>query len=542
MSSTFNQVIKPSKNAAIVIPESGLEFSYEQLIRSINFLQSIFTNTKSPLCKSLQASTKDFNAYAISLPNSLEFVVSFLAVTSLGLVAAPLNYNYKSSEFDFYLEDLQTDAIFVPKGFRTKLINSSQHPEIIKSAKGFDIFVVEVWFDESTNLIKFAIFDFKSETALFTSDDVLQSDRSKSKIEGGAKSNNIALILHTSGTTGRPKAVPLTHKNIVTSMKKLASIYDLSPNDTTYVVMPLFHVHGMIGALFSTLYSGGTAVIPNKFSARVFWDHFTNYKATWYSAVPTIHQILLKLPIPEQPLNIRFIRSCSSALAPATLFQLEEKFKAPVIEAMGMTECAHCVTSNNLPQFGKHKPGTVGQPPNGVQIVILDDNDKIIQGTGKIGQVSVKGENVTAAYLNNPKANKENFTDNNFFKTGDQGYFDKDNFLVLVGRIKELINRGGEKISPIELDNILLTNRSIQEAVAFGVKDEKYGQIVHAAVVVKPGCNVTSADLKKFMLTRVATFKIPVKFYFVDALPKTATGKIQRRKMEGFFAKTNHKL
>lgn len=236
---------------------------------------------------------------------------------------------------------------------------------------------------------------------------------------------------------------------------------------------------------------------------------------------------MLNIPKPDPFPKIRFIRSCSAALAPAIFHKLEHEFQTPVLEAYAMTEAAHQMTSNNLPP-GKRKPGTVGQP-QGVEIVILDEKDNVLP-QGSIGEVSIRGENVTLGYKNNERANKENFTKRfNYFRTGDQGYFDSEGFLVLTGRIKELINRGGEKISPIELDSVMLSHPNVEEAVSFGVEDDMYGQVVHAAVVLKPNTNLNYQELTQFMSDKVAKFKIPVKIYFVDKLPKTATGKIQRR-------------
>ncbi|GMM38523.1 Pcs60 protein [Saccharomycopsis crataegensis] len=523
--STFIDAITVNNHQAIVIPD-GPSLTYFQLAQNVAHLQQIFTNSKSPLSG---ASTQC--SIGISIPNSLEFVVSFLAIVNTARIAAPLNFNYKKNEFDFYLGDLDAKAIFVPRGFRRQ-----GNQPIIQSAIDNHAYIVEVFFDKKTNSIEYEVFSTTSTTPVFVSKrDSAKASCNLTKFSGKPSPEDVAMILHTSGTTGRPKAVPLTHRNITASMRIISGTYSLNSDDTTYVVMPLFHVHGLIGALFSTFYSQGTAIIAPKFSAHNFWKDFITYKATWYSAVPTIHQILLKVGLPKGEVpKIRFIRSCSSALAPANLEKLEQTFRAPVVEAMGMTECAHCVTSNNLPQFGKRKPGTVGQA-HGVEIVILNERNEILK-QGEIGEVSIKGENVTKGYLNNPKANAENFTAG-YFRTGDQGYFDKDNFLTLTGRIKELINRGGEKISPIELDNVMLTYPKVAEAVAFGVEDEKYGQVVHAAIVLAPNASLTLEEFQKYLKTKIASFKVPEKVYFVDKLPKTPTGKIQRRTLPKIFAR-----
>ncbi|CAH2352897.1 oxalate--CoA ligase [[Candida] railenensis] len=519
---TIGESIKITDNSAVVIPETNLTLTYRQLSSYIGNFQTLFNSNESPLFNSKKQLT-----IATALPNGLEFLVAFLGTTISGNVIAPLNSNYKQSEFEFYLDDLKADAIIVPQGIK---LNS----EVIKAVSKFpEILIVEIFESPERSTVDFAV--YYHEKIKFTSKVKTAFQNSTKQYHNArATDNQVAMILHTSGTTSRPKQVPLTHLNLTTSFKNIANTYDLSPKDRSYVVMPLFHVHGLIGSLLSTLYSQGTVIIPEKFSAKKFWDDFVTHKANWYSAVPTIHQILLNVPKPSKIPDIRFIRSCSSALAPATFEKLEKHFEAPIVEAYAMTEAAHQMTSNNIPSKGQRKPGTVGQP-QGVEVVVLDDAGKILP-QGQIGEVSIKGLNVTKGYINNPTANKENFTAEGYFRTGDQGKFDKDGFLSLTGRLKELINRGGEKISPVELDGILLHHPSINEVVFFGASDEKYGQAVQVAIVLKDGAKLTEEDVKEYLKDKVAAFKIPTKVFIVDVLPKTATGKIQRRKIAEFFA------
>lgn len=271
--------------------------------------------------------------------------------------------------------------------------------------------------------------------------------------------------------------------------------------------MPLFHVHGLLAAFLAPLHSGGSVVVPPRFAASEFWSDFVTYKANWYSAVPTIHQILLKTPLPNPIPNIRFIRSCSSPLSPKTLEDLEKTFNAPVLEAYAMTEAAHQMTSNPLPP-GKRQPGSVGVG-TGVEVRILDDTGKEVpQGTA--AEICVRGENVTKGYLNNPSANESSFTKDGFFRTGDQGTKDKDGFVIITGRIKELINKGGEKISPIEIDNTLLHHSKVAEAVSFAIPDPgHYGEDIGAAVVSKTDGGVTDAELKAWVGDKLAKFKVP---------------------------------
>ena len=270
--------------------------------------------------------------------------------------------------------------------------------------------------------------------------------------------------------------------------------------------MPLFHVHGLLAGFLAPLLSGGSVIVPQKFSASEFWEHFITYKANWYTAVPTIHQILLKNPPPHTKPNIRFIRSCSSPLSPRTFHELEKAFNAPVLEAYAMTEAAHQMTSNLLPP-ARRFPGSVGIG-QGVEVKILDQNGKEVP-QGSEAEICIRGENVTKGYLNNPEANKSSFTKEGFFRTGDQGMQDKDGYVMITGRIKELINKGGEKISPIELDNVVAQNPSVGEAVSFAIPDEMYGQDVALAVVLKEGKNLTEDELRGWVATKVAKFKVP---------------------------------
>lgn len=272
--------------------------------------------------------------------------------------------------------------------------------------------------------------------------------------------------------------------------------------------MPLFHVHGLLAGFLAPLLSGGSVIIPPRFSASEFWQQYVTYGASWYTAVPTIHQILLKNPVPQPKPYIRFIRSCSSSLSPTTLCELEQTFGAPVLEAYAMTEAAHQMTSNPIPP-APHKPGSVGIA-QGVEVKILNqEGDEVPRGTE--GEICVRGENVTEGYLNNAEANKSSFTESGFFRTGDQGMQDDEGYVFITGRIKELINKGGEKISPVELDNVLAQHPVVAEAVSFAIPDDMYGQDIGVAIVVKSGEQLTKDELIRWAAEKVVRFKLPRK-------------------------------
>lgn len=306
------------------------------------------------------------------------------------------------------------------------------------------------------------------------------------------------------------------------------------------------HVHGLMAGLLAPLMAGSSVILPSegRFAAGSFWRDCCTYKATFFTAVPTMHQILLSRAAQDYPASnpppLRFIRSCSASLAAATLEKLEATFKVPVLEAYAMSEASHQMTSNPLPKNGPRKPGSVGRAQGSVEVTILDEHNKPVP-VGKVGEVCIRGPNVTGGYWNNPKANAEAYA-GGYFHTGDQGWLDHEGYLTLTGRIKELINRGGEKISPLEVDSCLLSHPAVVEACCFAVPDEKYGEVVAAVVVLRPevaseGSKLEDA-IKKHCAKSLADFKVPTRIFVTDQIPKGPTGKIQRRTMASFFFPT----
>jgi acyl-CoA synthetase (AMP-forming)/AMP-acid ligase II len=455
------------------------------------------------LAGQLRAALAPGQSVGIVLPNGMEFIVIFLAVTRAGLVVAPLNPAYKADELSFFMADAEMRAVIAEGG------NPAVKPTA--AALGLPVWTPAIGAAGAVELAGLA-----------------RATRGDAPAPGP---EDAALFLHTSGTTSRPKGVPLSHANVLRSALNVAAHYALTPADRSLIVMPLFHVHGLIGATLSTLASGGAVIVPPRFSASEFWELAGEHRATWYSAVPTIHQVLLARAEGDRAPSgeMRFIRSCSSALAPAVLAKLENRFGAPVLEAYGMTEAAHQVASNPLPPAA-HKPGTVG-PGSAVEVAIIDAAGRHL-ASNTPGEVVIRGPNVMRGYRNNPGANADAFIDG-WFRTGDTGVLDSDGYLALIGRIKELINRGGEKISPAEIDAALLEHPAVAEAAAFGVPDAKYGEEVWAAVVLKG--DTTAAQLQAHCRSRMADFKVPKVIPITSALPKTATGKVQRRDLAALF-------
>jgi acyl-CoA synthetase (AMP-forming)/AMP-acid ligase II len=349
---------------------------------------------------------------------------------------------------------------------------------------------------------------------------------------------DVALLMFTAGTTSAPKVVPLTHRNLVASVHSISSGYDLSPQDATLIVMPLFHGHGLVAGLLATLASGGSAYLPSTggFSAHLFWPDVVRLGVTWYTAVPTIHSILVNRASKEypssSPVRLRFIRSCSAPLDEELATAMIATFRAPVISAYGMTEASHQVSSNPLPVNGSIKTSSVGLP-TGVEIRIVAEDGKDA-ATGSVGEIWVRGATVTTGYLNNAEANSASFVDG-WFRSGDLGSVDADGYLHVRGRLKEIINRGGEKISPGDIDAALLSNPKVLEAASFGESDAIYGENVQAAVILRSGTEATERELRDYCRTRLSAFEVPERIYIVADFPRTAKGSTDRRALAAQF-------
>jgi acyl-CoA synthetase (AMP-forming)/AMP-acid ligase II len=479
------------QQTAVIIPDTGLQLTYAELHDRIDSLaQALRRSGIGP-----------GDRVAIVLPNGLEFLTTFLAVTWVGATAAPLNPAFTLDEYRFYVADARASAAILGPGAQA-------------ARDAAATLQVSAWEVQLTS---------GGQVRL----EALSAASARAAAIGVPRPDDVALLLHTSGTTSRPKGVPLTHHNLMTSVQTIRSCYALTAADVSLVVMPLFHVHGLLGATLSALHAGGTVVIPPRFSAGSFCGDLTKYRVTWYSAVPTIHRsVLLRAAEEKLPAGtLRFIRSCSAALTPELWAELEDRFGAPVVQAYGMTEAAHQIASNPLPPAAR-KRGTVGIA-TGLAIAIHDEKGRVLPAEAR-GEVVISGDNVTPGYDNNPAANAAAFV-GRWLRTGDEGWLDTDGFLTLVGRIKEMINRGGEKISPPEVDAVLAAHPAVAEAVSFGVPDEKYGEEIHAAVVLR--AEVSEQELTAFCSDRLAQFKIPKRIYVVTDLPRTATGKPQRQQV-----------
>ncbi|QIA24862.1 acyl--CoA ligase [Mesorhizobium sp. AA22] len=440
---------------------------------------------------------------AIVLPNGPEMATAFVAVAAAASTA-PLNPAYRADELDFYLTDIGAKAI---------LVAEDESGPAIAVAERLGIAVLRLAALRDAPAGSFRI-----------EGEPIGPPAAPELAEDG----DIALLLHTSGTTSRPKLVPLSHANLAASAAHIGATLGLTSGDRCLNIMPLFHIHGLIAAVLSSLAAGGSVFCTPGFNALRFFHWLGEARPSWYTAVPTMHQAIL----PRAARNadalaaapLRFIRSSSASLPPQVMAELEATFGCPVIESYGMTEAAHQMASNRLPP-GLRKPGSVGAAA-GPEVAVMALDGQLLK-PGETGEIVIRGPNVTAGYEKNPDANATAFA-HGWFHTGDQGVLDGDGYLRVTGRLKEIINRGGEKISPLEVDDVLMDHPAVAQVVTFATPHDKLGEEVAAAIVLREGMAATEGDIRSFAAMRLADFKVPRIVLILDEIPKGATGKLQR--------------
>ncbi|MCX7228428.1 MAG: acyl--CoA ligase [Burkholderiales bacterium] len=442
---------------------------------------------------------------AIVLDNGPEMAACFVAC-ACAVASAPLNPAYRGEEFEFYLSDLKAAALIVAR--------DSTSPAVEAARK------------QGVRLIDL-VADAQAGAGTFTLEP-REAGAAPAAASGTAEPDDVSMVLHTSGTTSRPKIVPLSQRNLAASAQHIRATLKFVPTDCGLNIMPLFHIHGLIAGVLAPLSAGSQVFCTPGFNALKFFGWMEEAKPTWYTAVPTMHQTILARAsknadvIKRHPL--RFLRSSSSSIPPQVIRELEEVFGAPLIESYGMTEATHQMASNPLPPEVR-KPGSVGRAA-GPEIAIMAEDGRLL-ARGETGEIVIRGPNVTAGYEANPKANAEAFADG-WFRTGDQGVMDADGYVTITGRLKEIINRGGEKVSPREVDEILMDHAAVAQVVCFGMPHPKLGEEVAAAVVLREGQSATERELQDFVGKRVADFKVPKRILILEEIPKGATGKLQR--------------
>jgi len=441
---------------------------------------------------------------AIVLPNGPEMATAFVTICCAA-TTAPLNPGYREDEFKFYLDDLKAKALVVEAG--------SESPAIA-AARTLGVPVIELNVDDGAPA---GAFELTANGLNGTTEN-----------GGHAKADDTGLILHTSGTTSRPKIVPLSQRNLVASAGNIRETLSLIPDDRCMNIMPLFHIHGLIAAVLSSLAAGANIYCTPGFNALKAFGWLDDAKPTWYTAVPTMHQAILARATRNEDIvartSLRFVRSSSSSLPPQVMAELEETFGCPVVEAYGMTEATHQMACNPLPPAAR-KAGTVGIAA-GPEVAIMNLEGGLM-GAGETGEIVIRGDNVTAGYENNDQANAEAFT-HGWFRTGDQGVMDDEGYIAITGRLKEIINRGGEKISPREVDEVLMDHAAVQQVVTFALPHDKLGEEVAAVIVLREGSSADEKEIRSFAAEKLADFKVPRTIVFRDEIPKGATGKLQR--------------
>jgi len=450
---------------------------------------------------------------AIILPNGPEAATAFLGVSSY-CASAPLSSEHKQEEFAYFLSRLKARAIIVQRGHETNAI---------PAARSKDIHVLEL-VPELQNSA--GSYSFQPNVSYPT-------DVGKTL----PQPSDVALLLFTSGTTSTPKLVPLTHRNICNSIYNISKSLELTENDRCLNIMPLYHAHAIFTPLLASLQVGGTIICSPGFNEKHFFSWLFEEQPTWYSAVPTIHQSILRSYRQGEKIklakSLRFIRSASSSLPPTVYKELREIFDVPVIEAYGLSEAASVVTTNPLPPKAQ-KVGSVGTRI-GTDVEIISEEGKFLSAN-EVGEIIIRGASVMSSYdyLSAEVVEEERFIDN-WFKTGDQGYFDDEGYLFIVGRTKEIINRGGKKVVPLEVDNICLSHPLVDQAVTFGVPHPTLGEDVVTAIVHHKDAQISDIEVRRYLSMTLADFKIPSQIIFVEEIPKSSTGKVRRNELGLLF-------
>ena len=492
----FSNQKNPEKSF-IICPQTKIEITNNALHTSVKKIHYLLRSKKQ----------KKGGVICTLIENSLSSVQLMLGIMSAGLIHTPLNLIAGEDQLSYIVDHSDTNIIFASEGqyqLAKKIsLNCNREIEIIKINK--DTYVENL-------------------------------DNNFEKEEENIEENDSALLMYTSGTTGKPKGVILSHKNIISGGHNVRISHELNHLDKALCVLPLFHINGLIVTVLGPLVSQSSVVLCERFSVTNFWIFLSKFKCTWFSVVPTIISALLNKYVEDEfkkldLANVRFGRSASSALAPETHKKFEEKFNIIMIETMGLTETCAPILSNPLPP-GKIKHGSPGLA-YGNEVKILDSNFKEVE-INTIGQICVKGMNVMKEYYKNPEETKKSFH-NDWLLTGDLGLMDEDNYVFVRGRIKELIIKGGENISPREIDDVLYQHKDVVEAAAFAMPCEHYGEKIEAGVVLKEESNITSDKLIEHCKTLIGEFKSPSKIHFLNELPKGPSGKIQRFKIKNLI-------
>jgi amino acid adenylation domain-containing protein len=439
---------------------------------------------------------------AVVLPQGADAAATIIAVATAA-VCVPLTPTFVADEWQRYFGDLQVAALLT-------CANIGSACRGVARALGIPIIDLSPLPGKQIGAFK-----------------LLGSGTRQAVVDELASSaENEAFMLLTSGTEARPKLVPLTHASVCQSAYNAGAVLGLKSRDRLLNVLPLFHAHGLISGLLTALAAGTSVVCAPKFDPAAFFGWLTEFRPTWYTAVPAVHRALLleadrhKDSIRQS--SLRVIRSASATLPARVLSELESRFGVPVIETYGMTEAASQIAANPLT---RRKIGSVGQSA-GAEIAIMDCEGRLL-AAGERGEIALRGPTITKGYDNDIAATQSAFRDG-WLRTGDLGYLDSDGYLFIVGRIKDVIKRGGQQVAPLEVEDALLSHRDVIEAAAFSIPHPRLGEDVAAAVVLRPNAGITARKLRNFAGERIAQFKVPGLIRIVSEIPKGPSGKINR--------------
>ncbi|HDZ91205.1 MAG: AMP-binding protein [Deltaproteobacteria bacterium] len=479
----------------MIAPEPGLSLSYGQLKEGSANLGKHLT----------KRGLKKGDKVSFMMGNGYQTTKIFLGTMYSGFVVAPLNLMAQPSQLQYVMDHSDTRLVF---------FTEDQRERVEAAASKVERAVELIQVDNDSETIFSPDQDLSGLTLPYVSE------------EDGA------LLLYTSGTTGLPKGVILSHKNMVAGGEYTSLAHELTPDDRALCSLPLYHINGEVVTAVTPLVSGGSVVMPHKFSTSDFWELISEYRCTWFSVVPTIVSYLCSATdIEGRELKLdqlRFGRSASSALPPSLHRAFEEKFKVSIVETMGLTETAAPVFSNPMDP-SKRKYGSPGQAVGNEAKIIDKQGNEVRRGTQ--GEIMIRGDNVMKEYYKAPDKTAEALEPDGWLHTGDLGYMDEDGFVFVTGRIKELIIKGGENIAPREIDEALYQHQAVQDAAAVGIPDDTYGEEIMACVTLKPGMTATEEDLRSHCLEQLGKFKTPKMLKILDELPKGPSGKIQRLKL-----------
>ena len=484
----------PNKTFLIDV-DLDLHVSYKKLKQDVIQLGSFLANHH------IQSGDK----VGFLLDNSYATTLLFLGAMYHGVSIVPINVVSGKQQIQYTIKHSQCKLLFVSQNYSQKFAQTLQ-------GVSADIFVYE------------------------KTQDLFCTDNTKPIQFSNTTPDTPGVLIYTSGTTGAPKGVVLSHKAVIAGGRNTVLAHQITPNDISLCVLPLYHINAEMVSISSALVSNSCVVIMSSFSTSNFWQILEKYRCTWFSIVPTIISYLINDNYNVNQLNlscVRFGRSASAPLPSEVHKKFEQAFSITIIETMGLTETAAQILSNPL---DKIKHGSVGVA-YGNEVKIINKHDKFVK-LGELGELVVKGDNVMKQYYQNPEATKSAFTLDGYLRTGDLGFQDKDGFFFITGRKKELIIKGGENISPREIDDILYKHNTVLEACAFGISDKDYGEEIAACVYLKQGGRVTEDELKSLCMLNLGNYKTPKHIVFTNnPLPKGSSGKIQRLKVANNYYK-----